>query len=57
LKDSTESQERMSIGSLFHARGPATENALSPNLVHILRTRRSPFVAAVIVQLQQLPDT
>jgi len=35
----------MSIGSLFHARGPATVNALSPKLVHILRTRRSLFVA------------
>jgi len=34
LKDSTESQERMSIGSLFRARGLAAENALSPNLVH-----------------------
>ena len=37
----TVSDDRMSTGMLFHASGPATANARSPNLTRVLGTKRS----------------
>jgi len=35
----------MSVGRLFHTRGAATANALSPNLLRVRGTYRSPLSA------------
>ena len=35
----------MSVGRLFHTRGPATANARSPNLLRVRGTYRSPLSA------------